>query len=348
MLYMQMIIDHGMQTWVENVRNKYRTDIERYKSGLVRWDKSLDLINDRLQDGITSTIKLNLSPELELLKKQYDQKAAMSSYLELKANMLLIASLADTVITTHWLDSTSVATNAMMSDSLLNLLGNAEGLFDGLALAIRDDEEVYSQHIDELYGGVSAMITSIDKYSRRLASLTNVWTSHRDYWVNRNTWVTREGAYIAIDTVIGQDTSHYRTLRVVERTTGLFAAGRSNVDSSLFVMKVGEDRIVDWFASLEYQIGVNTTLNWMPSVPEELALISYHPTDSLGNAMVIKFDETGNSLWETEVSDIPAPHHISWDDVINQYTLYFFPEDQYPVSDGTLGYIIMDGNGEVK
>lgn len=336
------------ETWVDNINSKYRSDIEKYKSGLMRWDKSLDLIDDRLQDGITSTIKLKLSPELQLLKDKYDQKAAMNNYLELKANMLLIESLSDTVITSQWLDSTMVAANALMADSLLKLMQNAEGSFEGLEEAIREDEAIYSDHVDELYGGVSAIIASLDKYNKRLVSLREAWANNKDYWVNRNTWVAWEGVQVAIDTTVNQDTSAYQTLMIDDKTSGLFAAGRSNKDSSLFVMKVGADRMVNWFAQPEAKIDVNTSLTWMPSTPEQLVVISYQTIDSLGTAMLIKFDETGNSLWKTEVPAIAEPHHISWDEVIDQYTLYFFPEDQYPVSDGTTGYIIIDGNGQVK
>lgn len=338
----------NMEQWVDKVNQVYRTDIEEYKLGLIRWDKSLNLGRERISNGSTAKISTQPADHIAELLLKYDERAAMSNYLEMKANMLILESLTDTLMNPQWLDSTDVQLNVGLSDSVINLIETLEPRFDGLEESIKLDANIYEEHIDELYGGVSAITSTIKKWQKNLGGQKAIWEQHRNFWSERNRLVAWEGLTINIDTMSAIDTASFVSIARADMLEDVNVLLQQTKDSSLHVLQTGPDRVARWLTDTGLKSKPNQRHLWLPSQVGFVSLLMTQRVDSVDLLSVMKLSPTGEKLWQSSVPDVPSVHHVNWDEVIDQYTIYFLAEDQYPLSDGSNGYVIIDKDGQVK
>ena len=346
--YQNEFVSWNMEQWAEHVNQTFRKEVESYKEGLLRWDQALHLANQRITEGNTANIQTDVTADLLELHQKYAPEGSMRDYLKLKSGFLMVQMMIDTALTPQWLDSTMVAQNVMMSDSIVSIIARNLALVPGLGSKLRTDAQYYQDHIDQLYGGVSAMSKSVGDWEKTLSNWSTLWTSHQAFWNDKNTWVVWDEIRICIDSLVSQETSPYQTLIQKTRADLLDFVGLKVEDSSLFVMEVSSAREVKWLTSTSINYYPESEIKWIDSKEEELVLFAFNPLDTIGEANFSKLDAEGALLWTSTLEGISRPHHIAWDNVIDQYTIYFFPEEAYPVAEDVVGFRILSGNGEIK
>jgi hypothetical protein len=346
--YQNNYVTWDFEEWFYSTSGQFRSEVEAYKTSLQYWDEELNQSQTKLDEGISGDIQRQLTPSMIEFQKKYDPSASMMRYLSLKSDHILLNSLISNQINPNWLDTSQVALNAMMADSVMVLIDQVKMKFPGLTEQLKSDANYYTEHIDKLYGGISAITKAISGWEYAIGDVENQWRNYQNYWNDRNTWVSWQDTKIAIDTTVEQTNMPFYTMMTHQRETALLSVGVQKTDSSIFVMTVKPDRTVNWFNQTDLKFEESDSLGIMPGDPMEAVVMSYHAEDSLGILQVIKIDTSGQLLWKNEIKDVIKPHHINWDDIIDQYTFYFFPEERYPLSDGTTGYMIIDKNGENK
>jgi hypothetical protein len=226
-----------------------------------------------------------------------------------------------------------------------------QGLLDETNQLLGEEDHPYQDHIDQLYGGVSAIQTQIDLWKKELADSESRWSTLQQYWYQRNSWIAFEADSIAIKEEFATVGNRYQTKIMEDKGDSLLVLGLDLKEKKTFVALVHPDRTVNWLTLINQELMTTDTVavELMEAAPSMIMFYTYVGTeDQKGQSIFTKVDGKGNLIWVSATELARKPDHFAWNSTIDQYTVYLYADDAYPLADGSKGFITIDANGAIQ
>ena len=201
----------------------------------------------------------------------------------------------------------------------------------------------YPGILEDYYGGASGYNDFISNLGGWLNDQKILWTSTTDLLVAKDLYATSEEESIPL--FLNENENDYRTLVVTNRETKN-AAG-IHKDNGGYLIWSGPQRGISSKTKLEIGEMSPTT-----TVGKELPLTSfgfyfYDSSLTENNLFLAVTSNMGEMKWSNLITSPNEPVSFLYDEILDQLTVFYFPEDQLP-GEGVRAYIVIDRSGTVR
>lgn len=340
--------------WASKAKAALNGEVFVMKNELKEFDRQLRGATNAIKSGASATFPRQIKKTLETVLAKYDPLGLPRQILQARILENSIRLMSDTLLNPVLLDSSVIAVQLEMADSAIQAIESLKTAtaFDNAEVDIANS--YYEEYITSL-GGSSEVL----KYAREtrtwLAGQDTTWRNRLAFWDMRNNWGTSETDTIPLHVV---DTSYH----------GLFVTkGFLDLpDNEIISWGVKRDSIVGFIA----KFGADRSLIWQNRFESELfadAIDHDFQTDTLasdvGQIALYLFDENpvqpsnltvvnatldGILNWSVSTETSRKPEYTTYSHAIQETTIFLYPQEDYPLTNGELGYFIINRDGEIR
>ncbi len=346
---------YDLEDWAYITKGKINSDIITLKSKLGVANNKLAVAKSEMTDGVSSSFPPNLPPDLRDLIEKYDEDSPPADLIYARTAENIVLNLSDTILNEDWSDSSLVAHHANVSDSIVKQILRIQELTDGLGTRILDSRKYYDKLYNEQYGSLEEAVA----YSNTLAGWATeqlvIWDTIKAFWNDKNAWGMIGEDLVPLSASVDEYEGDYKTLGTWKIGEYDMITYGIKLDSMIgFVARFGVDRKAKW--QLRFESGLfdsetvpELNIGQIESGEQMIAFYLHNPAITEGeNITFVSFMLEGGLNWDVDVAAEQQPVNTEFDESIRQHTIYYYPEDQYPLSDGRLGYLVINRNGEAQ
>ncbi len=347
---------YAFDDWVSATKIEITGDVNYLKRMFENNDQVLAEAKSALLESDNRTQFPSEVPEdLVRLSEKYDPDNGPLDLIKARISENVIINLSDTVINPNWNDSLLIAYHAETSDSIAFHLQVLNEVLPTLKEKLTQGEKYYGGFYNRRFGELSDAHIYVDELSAWTESQNAKWDTIGAYWNLMNNWGITEKDTIPLNPVDTTYRGNYFTM-------GNWSTGDYDIvpygvktDSLIgFVARFGADRKVIWEDRFESTLFEGTIdqrfeMDTLLLTDEEVTFYFFDPVSTGRHNMTIvslNFNEKVN--WSVSVNAENKPVYNTYSEGIGQHTIFFHPQEAYPLADGRLGYIVIDRNGEVR
>lgn len=297
-----------------------------------------------------------LSQELETLFAKYDPESAIRNLLLVEASEVRIMKMIDLSINKELQDSSLVAAQLGIFQEAL---AEAEKMNSAVQSINTEDlteaKKYYGDYMDSFfqkYGTASKYVADMKTWAARQK---NWMTNSVEYWTERNRWgiVEVEGEAEKRIPLFLQDapeTEFYTIGIPVSSNEEVLVYGANLSEKMGFVYGFDERRISKW--GLEYTLPGEANFQLSAdTIPAARASIGFYVLNAAveeDNLALVSFNQAGALNWSTVVTAPKDPVGFKFDAITQELTILLYPEEDLPLDNGELGYIVIDRTGNAR
>lgn len=354
--------------WAYDVNTHIEENVGTLKEELIVFNDKLKAEGELLK-GLEITPFENITHEVESSIAER-LKSMDENPLPLKMFTVLIKKNEYDFITKPSLnprmgDEDDVDYQLMMTDSLVSILHEIEIDVDLLHDEyIAKEKKKYGNFV-EAYGGEFGLIKFRQQYEAFLEKSKTRWDEKNQLYTNRAKWGVSEDGVDSIYLLPNTDSSYhfnqtegfYSIATIKDDSANTFVVGIDfkTGEGKGFMAMVSNARKIVWkesfdMAKFKYDSSQNIAAKFIPSQESRKSAYLY-ATNSEGkeNLVVVSGDVVGQIAWANELAVKNEPIVVKFNDLVKETVLYMKTEDDMEnMSDGEVGYYVIDRSGKVR
>ena len=340
--------------WASDAKATLNTEVFVMKNDLKAFDQKLAHATRALKAGTAVNFPVSIPRDIDVKLRKFDPDPLPINILKARINENAIRVLSDTLLNLRLMDSSIIAYQLEIADSVLNLLGSLEK-----SLSFGEEQLSRSLIYYATYYGAIGGRKSVQQYTKStrkwLTTIKPYWVENKQFWNMRNNWGVTPTDTIPLHLV---DTTYhglYATKGFMDLRDNEVISWGVKKDSLVgFIAKFGADRNLIWenrFESKLFENGVDNFLetDTLASDNHQLALYLYDENPATEtNITIINTNTTGELNWSVSTHASRKPEYTTYSRAIQETTIFLYPQEDYPLTSGELGYIIIGRDGEIR
>ena len=350
----QKITTYDFSTWASETKSKLNGEIFELKDAIKEFDKNLSSSKVKIKGKAIPELPLQLPESIQGTLSQYDEDGVAARILKTKMKENFVLFYSDTLFNKALLDSTLIANQVKMSDSIVN------GLEEILTLSSVTDDEVvkggryYGDYYSSRFEGVKGVQKYLGQVNRWAKRTLTDWKETQAFWDLRNNWGISGNDTIPLRRVDEDFSGNYVTNGFLETPGDSIISWGVKADSLLgYIAKFGPDRKLIWQFRFESDIldeegkrlFESDTLH---SGEGELIFYLFNDEKEEADLTVVNTALSGAIKWTATASAKKKPEYSTYSPAIQETIIFLYPQEAYPLPSGELGYITINRNGEVR
>ncbi|MEP1096567.1 MAG: hypothetical protein ABJG78_15735 [Cyclobacteriaceae bacterium] len=297
-----------------------------------------------------------LSQELLALFAKYDPESVVKSLLEVEASEVRIMKMIDLSINEALQDSSLVGAQL---EIFQRASAEAEIMNSTVQSIIVEDlaeaKKFYPDYIDSFfqkYGTASKYVADMKIWAGRQRGLM---ASAAEYWKERNRWglVWVEGEPERKIPLFEQDApeTEFYTIGIPFSSNEEVVVYGANLSSKMgYIYGFDEGRRSKW--SLEYELpgtaNFQLSSDTVPVAGGSVGFYVLNASVEENNLALVSFNQAGVLNWSTVVTTPKPPVDFKFDEITQELTVLLYPEEDLPLDNGELGYLVIDRTGNAR
>lgn len=340
--------------WASDVKGLLNQEVFTLKNELKALNKKLFQATSALKSGTKLLGPQVIPPALDVILKKYDAQPLPRKLLQAKMNENIIRYMTDTTMNTMLSDSSVIAYQLGIADSILMAMDKIDNLLDLDEIEITRATAYYSEFL-QVFEGAEGLQQYTSNTLAWVGSIRDYWQANKDFWFMRDNWGVTPTDTIPLHLV---DTSYHGTFV----TKGYLDLPDNEImtwgfqrDSLLgFVARFGADRSLIWENRFETELlYVDATYAFetdtLSSDTTQIAFYIYKEmVAGQPNINVVNVNREGELNWSVNTQSSRKPEYTTYSHEIRETTIFLYPQEQYPLTNGELGYLIINRDGEIR
>lgn len=341
--------------WASQAKSALNKEVFVLKNDITDFDKGLTNATTLLKSGKSVKFSSELSDNIKQSIEKYDPNGIAQKLLTAKIKENTIRFLSDTLLNPAILDSSAIGYQVLISDSLVRELKDLKAALSFSDKALDDSEAYYSAYFSSAYQGKSGVRKYADRTMTWASSIQPGWDANRSFWQLRNNWGLTATDTIPLRPVTEDYSGSYATRGFLELVGDTIISWGVKTDSLLgFIAKFGPDRKMIWQNRFESKVLTelgdfdlqSDTLN---SGASDVTFYLFDETPSSEvDIAIVNVEIDGNLNWQADATGTKKPVYTVYTTNTKETTIFFYPQEEYPLASGELGYVIINRNGEVR
>jgi hypothetical protein len=215
-------------------------------------------------------------------------------------------------------------------------------------------KKYYPDYINTFYQKSGTAGNYIAEMKTWVGRQVNWMKNSVDYWSERNKWgiVTVEGEPEKKISLLVQDApeTEYFTLGApVFNNEEVIAFGANLSKKKGFIFGFDQGRYSKW--SLEYDLPgeeYRLTADTVPAAAGSLGFYLLNEAVEENNLSVTSFNQAGALNWTIVITVPKAPVDFKFDEITQELTILLYPEEDLPLDNDELGYLVIDRTGNAR
>lgn len=343
------------ENWAFEANSEINGSVGLFKTMVSNYSTAIREKKEQVKKSVDVEVD-TLSQELINLFDKYDPESTVKNLLLVEASEVRIMKMVDLSINKALQDSSLVGAQLEIFENAL-----AEATQMNLALQSINIEDLstakihYPDYINSFFqkhGTASNYVTEMRTWANRQRG----WmASSVDYWKERNRWgiVFVEGEPEKKIALFVQDApeSEFFTIGVpVSNNEEVITYGANYGTKMGFVYGFDEGRNSKW--TLEYDLpGDGNFQLSTDTIPTTIGSLSFYLMNAgveENNFALVSFNQAGVLNWSTVVTVPKPPVDFKFDDITQELTILLYPEEDLPLANDELGYIVIDRTGNAR
>ncbi len=297
-----------------------------------------------------------LSQELITLFSKYDPESVVKSLLLVEASEVRIMKMIDLSINKELQDSSLVGAQLQIFEGSLAEAQEMNSTLQSILLEdLNTAKNYYPDYISsffQTYGTASKYVTDMKTWANRQVN----WMSNSvDYWKERNRWgiVALEGEAEQRIPLVVQDApeTEYYTIGVpITGNEEVIVYGANLSAKKGYVYGFDQGRYSKW--NLEYDLpgdaNFQLSADTIPAAKSSISFYVMNASVEENNLALVSFNQAGAINWSTVVTVPKTPVDFKFDDITQELTILLYPEEDLPLDNGELGYLVIDRTGNAR
>lgn len=297
-----------------------------------------------------------LSQELADLFEKYDPESIAKKLLLTEASEARILKQIDYSLNKALLDSTLVGEQLDIytsvkadSEEMLLVLGSIN------TTELTDAKKTYGDYLDSFFqshGTAGNYVSQMKTWANQQKN----WASDAvEYWTERNRWgiMTTEGQEEKKIPLFIQDApeSEFFTVGMPISTNQEVVVFGTNISEKKgFVFSFDEGRFTKWMLEFElpgdgsFKFATDTVV--APKGSTSFFLLNEAVQEN--NLAVVSYSNAGALNWSAVVTVAKTPVDYKFDDITQELTILLYPEEDLPLDNGEVGYLVIDKEGNAR
>ena len=343
------------EDWAITTSSEINGSVGILKSMVLKYSKTIrekkSLIK-KSQDAEIDTI----SQELVDLFAKYDPESVARKLLLVEASEANILRQVDYSINKALLDSTLVG---QQLDIYTSVKADAETMLVVLgsinASELTEAKKTYKEYLDSFFQTQG----TAGNYVNEMKTWTNQqknWASDAvEFWTKRNKWgiMTIEGEAEKRIPLFVQDApeSEFFTVGMpISNNEEVVVYGTNISEKKGFVHAFDEGRYTKWM--LEYELPGDGSFKFATDtiVAPEGSTNFYLLNEAVqeNNLAIVSYSNAGALNWNAVVTVAKTPVDYKFDDITQELTILLYPEEDLPLDNGEVGYLVIDKEGNAR
>lgn len=295
-----------------------------------------------------------LSQELISLFDKYEPNSVVRKLLQAEVSEVLIKKQVDISINQPLQDSTLIGAQLEIFEGALAEANKMSIVLESIDLSeMNQAKRNYPDYINSFFqtdGTASNFVTEKRKWVNR----QKAWLSDAvEFWSDKNKWgidEEYEGGKIPLFLQDAPETKFFTVGVPVSSNEEIILYGAELDQKKGYVYSFAADRYAGWKieydlpGSNNYQLNADT----IPSTDGSISFFMLNSAVEKDNLSVVSFTTTGTLNWNTVVTVPKAPVDFKFDEITQELTILLYPEDQLPLDNDELGYIVIDRTGSAR
>lgn len=331
------------ETWASSLKNDYY-GVQEYKNIIETKEKEILTAQQMIEQGQSPE---SVSTEALMTDfEKYDSDGVAKPVLDLKASRLEVVKLGNPAINTALIDSTNVYAQLDAATKIIEELGSMDVVYSDISSPERISvaSNRYPGILETYYGGTSGFGQFMDDLGAWLNEQKIVWAAKSTVLDSLDRWAVSETEKVPL--FEGGKTGTYLTLGVTGDSLKI-AFGLDAAKSESYIVWSGPSRGI--LEKKTFRVGGMST-ETVKSQILPTPYFGYYVFDSSlteKNLLLVATNGVGEVKWSNLVTATREPVSFRYDDMLDQLTVFYFPQDQLPEGDVT-AYIAIDRNGVVR
>lgn len=341
--------------WGRSAQSEIRGGIGLFKTMITNFSNEIREKKKKVKNSQNVDIGQFPSDLKEQLAK-YDPESTVEKLLRIEMHEARVIKQVDLQLNPSLMDSSLIG-------SQLTIYTAAKAEVDSLNLLVEsittDDLESakvkYKDYIESYFrthGTASSYVSEVRTWSRR----NKEWIGKSvQFWTDRNRWgvITKEGEEERSVPLFVQDAPEdgFFTLGLMVESIPekvIYAADLMNEIG--YIGSFGEDRREKW--ALEYTLpgtgAIQYEYDTIPSATGTVSFYIFNKNAMENNLSAVSFSLGGQLNWAVNVTAPRQPVNFKFDDLTQELTILFYPEEDLPLDSDELGYIVIDRTGNAR
>ena len=340
--------------WASATRGVLNREVFTMKNDLKAFDQKLLQSTNALKSGTVIKAPQGIPPALYSALGKYDSRSLPRKLLRARINENTIRYLTDTTMNTMLRDS-SVATYQLgIADSIINALESLDKLLELDETAITRAWKYYPEYL-QAYGGVNGLQQYATDTRNWVGSIRDHWQANKDFWFMRDHWGVTATDTIPLHVVDATYQGNYITRGYLDLPDhGIISWGVKNDSRIGFIAKFGADRTLSWesrFKSELFASGANHDFvsDTLAADTDQIAFYLFDPEPTgTSDLTVVNANLEGKLNWAVSTMASHKPEYTTYSHEIGETIIFFYPQEQYPLANGELGYLIINRDGKIR
>lgn len=298
----------------------------------------------------------SISQELIDLFEKYDPESVAKKLLLTEIAEATILKQIDYSLNKALLDSTLVGQQLDIytsvkadSEEMLLVLGSIN------TSELSDAKKTYGDYLDSFFqshGTAGNYVSEMKTWANQQKS----WASDAvEYWTERNRWgiMTTEGQEEKQIPLFVQDApeSDFFTVGMpISSNEEVVVYGTNISEKKGFIFSFDEGRFTKWM--LEYELPGDGSFKFVTdtiTAPEgSTSFFLLNEAVQENNLAIVSYSDAGALNWDAVVTVGKTPVGYKYDDITQELTILLYPEEDLPLDNGEVGYLVIDKEGNAR
>ncbi len=343
------------ESWAIDTNSEINGSVGIMKSMVNNYSGTIREKKNRVKKSVDVEVD-TLSQELLDLFAKYDAESVIKSLLEVEASEVRIMKMIDLSINKELQDSTLVGAQLDIFEGSLEEAQRMNSTLQSIITEdLNDAKNYYPDYMKSFfqsYGTASNYVSEMKTWTNRQI---NWMTNSVDYWKERNRWgiVAPEGEPEKRIPLFVQDApeTEFYTIGVPSSSNDeVIVYGANLSEKKGFVYGFDAGRNSKW--NLEYDLPGDANFQLSAdTVPAARASIGFYVMNAAveeNNLALVSFNQAGAINWSTVVTVPKTPVDFKFDDITQELTVLLYPEEDLPLDNDELGYLVIDRTGNAR
>lgn len=340
--------------WASDVKGLLNREVFTLKNELKALNKKLFQATSALKSGTKLLGPQVIPSALDAALKKYDARPLPRKLLQAKMNENIIRYMTDTTMNTMLSDSSVIAYQLGIADSILMAMDKIDNLLDLDEIEIARAETYYSEFL-QVFGGAKGLQQYTSNTLAWAGSIRDYWQANRDFWFMRDNWGVTTTDTIPLYMVDSSYHGAFVTKGYLDLPDNEIMTWGFQRDSLIgFVARFGADRSLVWENRFETELlymdaNYAFETDTLSSDTTQIAFYIYKEmVAGQSNINVVNVDLKGELNWSVNTQSSRKPEYTTYSPEIRETTIFLYPQEQYPLTNGELGYLIINRDGEIR
>ncbi len=346
------------EAWVIDTNSELNGSIGLMKSMITNHSETIREKKAKVKKSIDAEID-TLSAELSDLFAKYDPESIAMKLLLTEASEARIIKMVDLSINKPLQDSALVGAQLEIFTTALEEAQKMSLVVESINLGeMNQAKNYYPDYINSFFqthGTASNYVTEMKTWSNQQKN----WLQQSvDYWSERDRWGIFENQVddgvveVKIPLFLQESPeTQYNTLGIpLKSNEEVLVYGTNLTEGKGYIYSFADNRYMNWNLEFElpgsgdYQLSADT----IPSPDGNYNLYFLNSATAENNLSVVSFTTSGQLNWNTTVSVPKAPVDYKFDEITQELTILLYPEEELPLENDELGYLVIDRTGNAR